>query len=348
MPRGGQISAGSGLRLQSSSPGVTDNGNFNISGVGRSTGGTLGAIGPYLDTSGFQTPCVYGLYQTFRFPGTNALDSCAVGNGITLGGIPAAGNTSAADQTLVGNGITSGTRGNTVIGATSNCDGNAGASGVATGFHVAIGRATLCTSDITNNRGLNVLIGANGTASGGAIVAIGGGINASGKTGGGAKGGIYIGQYVFSSAGTNQIILDSRSDGSAQLPDETRSNLIKIGDTTHTTVEVGGRSLAGMGGTVQNNADGNYTIVATDRAVYFSTLTAARVITLPAANAVPRGYVALVVDTTGNASGVNTITVQRAGADTINGGTTSVINTAFGSREFFSDGVSKWTVIRSL
>jgi len=50
----------------------------------------------------------------------------------------------------------------------------------------------------------------------------------------------------------------------------------------------------------------------------------------------------------GNASAVNTITLTRVGTDTINGALTSAIITAFGSRELMSDGVGKWTVLRSL
>lgn len=258
MPRGGQISAGSGLQLQSTSPGTKDIGNFNISGIGRSTGGSLGAIGPYLDTSGFQTPCIYGLYQTFRFPGTNALDSCVVGNGITLGSLSGYGDTSCADNTVIGNGNNVGSRGNTLIGATSQADAAAPSAGGAVGFHVVIGRSTIVQSDYVNNRGLNVVVGANSQVVGGALVALGAAQLISNKTGAGAKGGIYIGQYIRSDAGTNQIIIDSSSTGSTQLPDESRSNLIKIGDASHSTVEIGGKTLP-----VQYNYWGNQNVKVT-------------------------------------------------------------------------------------
>ncbi|MEY9480701.1 hypothetical protein ABH981_004914 [Bradyrhizobium ottawaense] len=41
----------------------------------------------------------------------------------------------------------------------------------------------------------------------------------------------------------------------------------------------------------------------------------------------------------------NTLTIQRAGSDTINGATSVVINVAYGRYEFRSDGVSKWSAV---
>ena len=346
MPAGGQINLGSGLRLQQSTPGVTDTGNFNISGVGRSTGGTLGATGPYIDGGSGTTPSTLGLYQTFRFQGTNALNSCTVGNGTTLGGNAGAGANSAADSTLVGNNVSSGNRGNTIVGSGANADSNAATNLGQTGFNVVIGRTASVVSDQTNGHGESVAIGANVTLNGGNSVCVGFGINTT-KVSAAGKGAILLGTYVTSSAGTNQIILDTRSDGTGPLADETRNNLIKIGDSTHSTVEIAGRNIAGIGGTMQSVADANKTLLATDAGAIYTSISAARVVTLPLANSVPIGKTLIVVDSSGSASGVNTITLTRAGADTINGGTTSAIITAFGDREVMSDGVSKWTVVRS-
>lgn len=90
---------------------------------------------------------------------------------------------------------------------------------------------------------------------------------------------------------------------------------------------------------------GNYTILITDPAYIAITSTAAaRTITLPAASAVPAGKTFIVKDESGGA-GTNNITVQRAGSDTIDGATTKVVNTNYGSVRLYSDGVSKWFTV---
>lgn len=78
-----------------------------------------------------------------------------------------------------------------------------------------------------------------------------------------------------------------------------------------------------------------------------NTLTAPRVLTLPAANAVPPGAVLQIVDKAGGVTGTNTWSWARSGSDTINNGTGNVVavNTAYGNGKVMSDGVSKWTVV---
>ena len=93
-----------------------------------------------------------------------------------------------------------------------------------------------------------------------------------------------------------------------------------------------------------STGDANYTILATDRAVTHTTLTAARTDTLPAANSVNTGQSVFISDFRGVASASNTITVTRAGSDTVNGGTAFVaINVIYGVAECASDGISRWT-----
>ena len=98
--------------------------------------------------------------------------------------------------------------------------------------------------------------------------------------------------------------------------------------------------------TAHGNSD--YTILATDRTVGTSAaLTAPRTWTLPAANSVNPGQSLAVADFAAGVSVVNTLTVQRAGADTLAGGTTAtiaVISATSGRLNFISDGVSKWSV----
>lgn len=89
--------------------------------------------------------------------------------------------------------------------------------------------------------------------------------------------------------------------------------------------------------------DTNGTIAATDRTVYHTALSAARTDSLPLANTVNAGQTIYILDVRGVATASNTITLTRAGADTINGGTTfAAIAAAFGSSECWSDGVSRW------
>lgn len=75
------------------------------------------------------------------------------------------------------------------------------------------------------------------------------------------------------------------------------------------------------------------------------TLTAPRVVTLPTAAAMGTGYLLTIVDESGSVTGTNTLTITRAGADTVNGATTYVMNTACAAVTLLSDGVSKWTIL---
>jgi hypothetical protein len=73
-------------------------------------------------------------------------------------------------------------------------------------------------------------------------------------------------------------------------------------------------------------------------------LTAARTLTLPSAAAAGFGTEIVVNDVFGAINGANTISIARAGSDTINGGTGSLVLSGAGNRvTLTSDGVSKWT-----
>jgi hypothetical protein len=90
--------------------------------------------------------------------------------------------------------------------------------------------------------------------------------------------------------------------------------------------------------------DADKIIASTDVYVALTSISAPRTFTLPAANSVNAGYEIEVADESGSVTSTNTITVQRAGADTLDGGTTVKIATPYAIKRFFSDGVSKWTV----
>ncbi len=94
------------------------------------------------------------------------------------------------------------------------------------------------------------------------------------------------------------------------------------------------------------SSDSDVVAITTDRLIAFYTLTAARVVTLPAANSLPAGFALRILDESGSASVTVTISVARAGADTINNAAANlvVVNSAFGCGTATTDGVNNWTV----
>jgi hypothetical protein len=109
---------------------------------------------------------------------------------------------------------------------------------------------------------------------------------------------------------------------------------------------VSGRMVLVGGRATFSNA--NYTALPSDRVLaQTGALSAARVVTLPAASAVPGGTILQVIDESGTATSAFTLSWARAGADTINGAASNVVavNSAFGVGAVESDGASKWTTI---
>jgi len=92
-------------------------------------------------------------------------------------------------------------------------------------------------------------------------------------------------------------------------------------------------------------SNSDYTITATTATfvAQIGTLTAPRTVTLPAANLFKVGDILTILDQSGSCSSTNTITVQRAGTDTIDGITNQVIAAPYGWRRFISDGVLTWS-----
>lgn len=85
-------------------------------------------------------------------------------------------------------------------------------------------------------------------------------------------------------------------------------------------------------------ADVAYTALISDYIIQYTSLTAARAVTLPAANAVPRGTAYIVKDGAG-AAATDNITVTA----TIDGGTNKVISTNYGTVRVYSDGTAWFT-----
>jgi hypothetical protein len=92
-------------------------------------------------------------------------------------------------------------------------------------------------------------------------------------------------------------------------------------------------------------SDAAYSALITDRLVAYTTITAARVVTLPSAAAYPPGQSLTIVDESGSCSSLLTITISRSGTDAINGGTSAVLSSAYGFTTVESNGASKWTVL---
>jgi carbonic anhydrase/acetyltransferase-like protein (isoleucine patch superfamily) len=237
---------------------------------------------------------------------------------VAVGSNVYAGNTSSSnDQVAVG----------------SSCSVNGGPNSVAIGSHISISGTNVAQQT-------HVAMGANlfldGNAGNTEILAVGQYIT----TGATAYNNLTVIGYYNG--------LSSGAFPAAKLAD----NTLLIGNAAQAKVYVGAYNLGsinaacGLGGVTV--ADANYTATNATGSVGYGSITAARTVTLPAANAMVNGQRLLVFDQSGAASGVNTITLARVGADTINGGTSVAINTAYGCRELVSDGVSKWTVIRSM
>lgn len=95
-------------------------------------------------------------------------------------------------------------------------------------------------------------------------------------------------------------------------------------------------------------SDAIYTILATDKVVaQVGTMSAARIWSLPAASTFPAGGELLIIDESGTVTSTNKITVQRNGADTIDGLTEKVINNAYGILKLICDGSNSWKVLEN-
>ncbi|RBP03794.1 hypothetical protein DFR50_14242 [Roseiarcus fermentans] len=123
-------------------------------------------------------------------------------------------------------------------------------------------------------------------------------------------------------------------------------------DTTYYKLYVGDGATAGGWSVAMAQrralAASGTTILGTDRIIAHTTLSGAVTDTLPAASAFPVGERLLVIDESGSCSTTNTITVQRAGSDTIGGGVTSIaVNVPYGFLALESNGSNAWTVTDS-
>jgi hypothetical protein len=93
--------------------------------------------------------------------------------------------------------------------------------------------------------------------------------------------------------------------------------------------------------------DANATISASARVVAVNVaLTAARTLTLPACNAAGAPPYIIIVDEARGVSALNSLSIQRAGSDTVNGGTAPIVlNTAGAAVILTRNGTTNWTAI---
>lgn len=92
-------------------------------------------------------------------------------------------------------------------------------------------------------------------------------------------------------------------------------------------------------------ADATYTILASDVYVALTSITASRAFTLPAASAVNAGQLLTIKDESGSVSATLTLTVQRAGSDTIEGQTSIVLTQPRAWLQLRSNGSNEWSIV---
>jgi hypothetical protein len=129
------------------------------------------------------------------------------------------------------------------------------------------------------------------------------------------------------------------------IVDATNNRMI-VGDGA----TVGGFPAAKLSETLTNTrravSDAATAATASDRTIAYTALTAARIVSLPAASTYPTGTTLTVVDESGACSSTLAISLAPNGTDTIDGlNSSAIISVAYGSIGLMSNGVSKWVVV---
>ena len=137
---------------------------------------------------------------------------------------------------------------------------------------------------------------------------------------------------------TTALATTAYTDAAAALKLAKASNLSDVASAATARVNLGIDSRTARG-------DANYTILATDRFVCINAaFTASRTFTYPAANSVNAGTALVVLDEIGTVNSTNTLTLARAGSDSINGLASLVMTQPNVGVYAVSDGTSKWTI----
>ena len=124
--------------------------------------------------------------------------------------------------------------------------------------------------------------------------------------------------------------------------------------TIHDGATAGGFPAAKLSEVITNTrtavSDAAYTVLATDRLVAYTALTAARVVTLPAASAYPVGTTLTIIDESGGCTATNRLNVTPNGLDKIQGvNALTAVTQPYGAVALESNGLAspngKWTLI---
>lgn len=92
-------------------------------------------------------------------------------------------------------------------------------------------------------------------------------------------------------------------------------------------------------------SDAAYSILATDRYVGLTAITAARVFTLPAASSLNPGQALVIADESGLLTSTLSLSLLASGSDTINGVAGLVLTTPNQLLTFYSNGSNRWTTV---
>jgi hypothetical protein len=126
---------------------------------------------------------------------------------------------------------------------------------------------------------------------------------------------------------------------------DTTNNRLVVNDGS----TVGGWPAAKLSEVITNTrtavSDAAYSVLATDRMVAYTALSAARIVNLPASTAYPTGTRLVVVDETGNCSPIKTLTLTPSGADVIDGASSAALNVPYGFIGLESNQAGEWTII---
>lgn len=165
-----------------------------------------------------------------------------------------------------------------------------------------------------------------------------------GSVGGVANLGLQPGGIGSSNVPRTRLSYDGGTG--AVLEASTREVTLRGNGTAQVTATADGRTRMSGGFRHKRTLPGAYpyTILITDNYVPVSTGAAGRSATLPSATTVGAGHEIIIKDYTGSAA-TNNFTINRAGADTIDGATSRVISTNYGSVRLVSDGATNWEVL---
>jgi len=146
---------------------------------------------------------------------------------------------------------------------------------------------------------------------------------------------------TYAYAGANYATSANASlTGTPTAPTQPQNN----NSTRIATTAYADRAAAAIIGRTQVS-DAAYAVLATDRTIAVTALTAARTLTLPAASAYPAGATLTVVDESGACSATSTVTIAAAGTDTVNGAASAVLSAPNSYLALESNTANKWTVI---